>query len=177
MLTPRENEQVLGEGLFIRLLSHEGWEYVQRKGVTGIVVIVAVTAGHKLLLVEQYRHAVGRRVIELPAGLVGDKKGQAMEDLATAANRELLEETGYEAGRMTSLMTGPVNPAMSRDHYTFYHASELKKVHDGGGDETEAIVVHEVPVKEAHAWLYGKAADGFMVDPKVFVGLYFAHRV
>lgn len=177
MITHRENEQILGEGNFIRLLSHDGWEYVQRKGVTGIVVMVAVTDDKHMLLVEQYRHAVGRPVIELPAGLVGDKKDQAAEDLPTAAKRELLEETGYEAERMVSLMTGPVNPAMSRDHYTFYRATGLKKVTAGGGDETESIKVHEVPVKEAHAWLYAKAADGYLVDPKVFVGLYFATRL
>lgn len=173
----RDNEQVLGEGHFIRLLSHDGWEYVQRKGVTGIVVIVAITADRKILLVEQYRHAVGRHVVELPAGLVGDKPSEVTEDLPTAANRELLEETGYSAERMITLLNGPVNPAMSRDHYTFYHAVGLKRVHAGGGDETEKIHVHEVPLAECHAWLMSRVAENCLVDPKVFVGLYFANRL
>jgi len=177
MTTHTGNEKILGEGDFIQLLSRDGWEYVARKGVTGIVVIVPVTDDGKIILVEQYRHAVQKSVIELPAGLVGDKPGQMHEDLPTAAHRELLEETGYEAQRMVSLVSGPVNPAMSRDYYTFFNARGLKRVHAGGGDESEKIKVHEVPLGEAHQWLYKKATDGFLVDTKVFVGLYFATKV
>jgi ADP-ribose pyrophosphatase len=177
MTTDTGIEKILGEGDFIRLLSRDGWEFVARKGVSGIVVIVPVTDDGRIVLVEQYRHAVQKPVIELPAGLVGDKPGQAHEDLSTAAHRELLEETGYAAQRMVSLVSGPVNPAMSSDYYTFFHARGLKRLHEGGGDETEKIKVHEVPLSEAHQWLYKKATDGFLVDTKVFVGLYFAAKV
>ena len=107
MTTHTGNEKILGEGDFIRLHSRDGWEFVSRKGVTGIVVIVPVTDDGRIVLVEQYRHAVQKAVIELPAGLVGDKPGQMHEDLPTAAHRELLEETGYEAQRMVSLVSGP----------------------------------------------------------------------
>ena len=48
-------------------------------------MLVAVTIDGKLLLTEQYRIPVGRSVIELPAGLVGDEAGQEQEALATAA--------------------------------------------------------------------------------------------
>ncbi|MFH0907746.1 MAG: NUDIX hydrolase [bacterium] len=170
-------ERILGEGDFIRLLSRDGWEYVVRKGVSGIVVIVPVTDDGRIILVEQYRHAVQKAVIELPAGLVGDKPGHVHEDFSTAAHRELLEETGYEAQLMISLVAGPVNPAMSRDYYTFFHAKGLKRVHDGGGDATEKIKVHEIPLGDVHQWLYKKSTDGFLVDTKVFVGLYFATKV
>ena len=43
----------------------------------------------------------------------------------------------------------------------------------GGGDKTESIKVHEVPLKEADLWLYEMEKKGLLVDPKVYVGLYF----
>ena len=57
--------ETIGVGRFLRLLSRDGWEYVERPNIRGIAVIVAVTDDAKLLLVEQYRHAVDRRVILL----------------------------------------------------------------------------------------------------------------
>jgi ADP-ribose pyrophosphatase len=46
-------------------------------------------------------------------------------------------------------------------------------VNEGGGDETEDIVVHEVPVADVPRWLVQKMAEGYSVDPKMFAGLYF----
>src|ERR1700759_4607932 len=88
------------DGKYIRMVKRGKWEYAARKGVSGIVAIIAVTDDGKLVLVEQYRAPVGKRGIELPAGLAGDVAGQEDEELAAAAGRELLEETGYEASRM-----------------------------------------------------------------------------
>ncbi|HUV39721.1 MAG TPA: NUDIX hydrolase, partial [Planctomycetota bacterium] len=79
------------EGQHLRLVDQGGWEHVERIGVSGIVALVAVTASDEIVLVEQYRPALDRRVIELPAGLVGDRPGEEHEDLETAARRELLE--------------------------------------------------------------------------------------
>ena len=53
-----------------------------RPGVTGIVTVVAVTDDGRLVLTEQFRKPVGRRVIELPAGLAGDGTGSETEELA-----------------------------------------------------------------------------------------------
>src|SRR5438128_1389604 len=88
---------VIATGRWLTFIDDAGWEYVTRPGVTGIVVIVAVTKGERLVLVEQYRPAVQQRVIELPAGLVGDVDGRHTESLLDAAVRELEEETGYRA--------------------------------------------------------------------------------
>ena len=68
---------------------------------TGVVAIVAVTPACELILTEQFRRSVNRRVIDLPAGLSGD--GPESEELVTAARRELIEETGYEARRLKLL--------------------------------------------------------------------------
>jgi ADP-ribose pyrophosphatase len=52
-------------------------------------------------------------------------------------------------------------------------ALNLRRVGDGGGDETEDIVVHEVPRTEAGAWLRAMSAKGYSIDPKLFAGLWF----
>ena len=72
--------RVLAKGRYLTFIEEDGWEYVTRPGVTGIVVIVAVTDAERLVLVEQYRPAVHRRVVDpvqtapepevLPAGQV-----------------------------------------------------------------------------------------------------------
>ena len=55
---------------------------------------------------EQYRPPVDKYVIELPAGLAGDQKENRGEALESAARRELLEETGYQAAKMEQLVWG-----------------------------------------------------------------------
>jgi ADP-ribose pyrophosphatase len=168
--------KVLAEGRYLRLVVEDGWEFVERKATTGIVVIVAVTAEGRLLLVEQHRPPVGGRVIELPAGLAGDVAGQEGEELAEAARRELLEETGYEAESMTSLGGGPPSPGTTSERVTFFRAERLRRAGPGGGDEGEQIVVHEVPLAGAPAWLREREREGTLVDPKVHAGLALAGR-
>ena len=90
---------ILAEGKFLRLVRDGRWEYADRTRAQGAVVLVAVTDDNRLVLTEQYRIPLGQRVLELPAGLVGDIQGEEDEPLVTAADRELLEETGYQAGR------------------------------------------------------------------------------
>jgi ADP-ribose pyrophosphatase len=174
---PSENEpRVLGQGRFLRLLDLATWEYAERCRGHGVVTVVAVTAEGCLLLTEQYRPAVRARVIELPAGLVGDAAGSAHEAEETAARRELLEETGYEAARMVFLMRGPTSSGMTNEQIAFFRAEELHRVHNGGGDGSEEITVHAVPLDELEAWCAQRAAEGAFVDPKVYAGLYFAIR-
>jgi ADP-ribose pyrophosphatase len=164
--------RIVAEGKYLRFVNENGWEYVLRPHATGVVAIVALTGDHRLILVEQYRVAVHRRVIELPAGLVGDSEGSAGESLAAAARRELLEETGYEADDVTELAAGPVAVGLAAEVVTFFHARGLRRVGPGGGDATEEIVVHEVELQGLRAWLADRERDGAMVDPKIFAGLY-----
>jgi ADP-ribose pyrophosphatase len=167
-------EKVLAEGKYLRLVNRGGWEFVTRRDVTGIVGIVAVTDEGRMILVEQHRPAVGVRVIELPAGLAGDSAGTRGEDLAAAARRELLEETGYEAAHMEYLCEGTASAGLRDEVIALYRATGLRKVGDGGGDESEDIVVHEIPVAEAAGWVAARAKGGLGIDLKVWAGLYFA---
>jgi ADP-ribose pyrophosphatase len=166
--------RVIAKGRWLTFIDDAGWEYVTRPGVTGIVVIVAVTADGRLVLVEQYRPAVQQRVIELPAGLVGDVEGRHAESLLDAAARELEEETGYRADTMVPLFEGPIAVGVSDETVSFFDARGLVRVGAGGGDETEDIAVHEVPLAELDAFLASQRAQGLAVDPKIFAGLYLA---
>lgn len=166
--------RVVAKGRYLTFLDDNGWEYVTRPGVTGIVVIVAVTADERLILVEQWRPAVRQRVIELPAGLVGDVEGQRSETLLDAAARELEEETGYRADELRQLFEGPIAVGVSDETVSFFETHGLTRIGAGGGDETEDITVHEVPVAELKAFLAAKAEAGLGVDPKIFAGLYLA---
>jgi ADP-ribose pyrophosphatase len=164
--------RVIGEGKYVRLVSENGWEYATRPNVTGIVVIVAVTDDRKLVLVEQPRVAVHARVIELPAGMVGDV--DASEALVDAARRELIEETGFDAGEMTLLADGPIAVGISDEVISFYQARRLTRVGAGGGDEHEDITVHEVPLSQLPGFLAAQKAAGRSIDPKIFAGLFLA---
>jgi len=149
------------------------WEYAFRTNATGVVVLVPVTDSGELVLVEQYRIPVRSRVIELPAGLVGDS-GDAGEDMRTAAQRELIEETGYRAGYFEELLTCPSTPGMSDEVVSIFYAGELEKVGPGGGDGSERITVHRMPLSSATEWLEDRMAEGIMVDPKIYAGLFWA---
>jgi nicotinamidase-related amidase/8-oxo-dGTP pyrophosphatase MutT (NUDIX family) len=170
----RGEPRILGEGRFARLLSYRGWEWVERTNTSAAAVIVAITEQRELLLVEQYRIPLGRRVIELPAGLVGDLAENKQEGLEEAARRELLEETGYEAGRIDYLLEGPTSPGLANEVYTLLLARDVRKVGPGGGDATEDIQVHVVPLDKVEAWSESKRRAGLMVSPKIYSALYFA---
>jgi ADP-ribose pyrophosphatase len=169
-----KQSRIIAKGRYLTLVDDGGWEYVIRPGVAGIVVIVAVTEKEKLVLVEQYRPAVGKRVIELPAGLVGDAEGRRDESMLTAAERELEEETGYRARAMVPLFEGPIAVGLSDENVSFFQATGLSRVGEGGGDDTEDITVHVVPLDDLAAFLAERANAGLGVDPKIHAGLFLA---
>lgn len=170
--------ETLKEGRYLRLVVDQGWEWCERVNATGIVVIVALAPhadGPRLLLVEQYRRPLGARVLELPAGLAGDH-GDSDEAMSTAAQRELEEETGYRAAQMDALFEGPVSAGMTTEYLHWFFGRDLSRVGPGGGDASEDIVVHEVPLDEVESFLAERQAEGALVDPKVYAGLYAARR-
>jgi ADP-ribose pyrophosphatase len=165
--------ETLCTGKWLSLRKRGRWEYAERNNPGGAVIILAVTPADKVLFVEQYRVSILCNTIEMPAGLVGDLPDQADESMLQAARRELEEETGYRCQRLEFVHRGPSSSGMSTEMIAFMRAWDLEKVGPGGGDDTENIVVHEVPRMEAGKWLFARAAAGYSIDPKLFAGLWF----
>jgi ADP-ribose pyrophosphatase len=169
-------ESTLAEGKFLALKKRGRWEYAHRVRSSGAVMIVAITGEGKLILTEQLRLPFNKPVIELPAGLVGDTPGDEHEAAAIAAQRELLEETGYDAQQLVLLAEGPTSAGLSTETVALFRATGLRKTGLGGGDAHENITVHEVPLDTLLAWLAQKSAAGILIDLKVYAALYFAQQ-
>lgn len=163
-------------GRYLGIAERAGWEFATRTNVCGVAVLIPVTADGEIVLVEQYRPPVQRRVIELPAGLIGDQ-GDPDEPVEDGAQRELIEETGYRAGRLTRLLDCPSTSGMSDEIITFFLAEELTEAGPGGGDESEDITVHQVPLASAPTWLGQRREEGLYLDPKVFTALFWLDRL
>ena len=166
--------KTMWEGKYLRLVTRGRWEYVERSNAGSAVIVIAVTPDDKLVFVEQFRVPMNANTIEMPAGLVGDT--DANDTLEDAARRELLEETGWLAAEVKVLMVGPTSSGMSNEVVAFVRARGLTRVHAGGGDETENITVHEVPVADAPRWLAAKMAAGYGMDAKLWAGLWLIDR-
>lgn len=162
--------RILYQGQYLRLCAQGHWEYAERCRGHAAAIVLAVTPERNLLFVEQYRIPIQARSIEFPAGLVGDLDPD--DSLEAAAKRELLEETGWAAERVELLMTGPTSSGLSNETVAFLRARNLTRMHAGGGDSSEDITVHEVPVHEAPRWLAQKMAEGYGMDPKLWAGLW-----
>jgi ADP-ribose pyrophosphatase len=157
------------EGKHVVVFDRDGWEFVERNKAKSAVVIVARTAEGELLLVEQLRRPVDKRVIEFPAGLVGDDGNR---DEAETARRELEEETGYRCASVERLASGPTSPGITSEIITFFLATGLERA---GPGESE-ITVHEVAQEEIEEWLGARERDGLLIDVKVWAGLYFLSK-
>ena len=162
----REEPEVVWSGRFIEAKRLGKWEFVSRTHGVSAAVILAVDDGH-VLLVEQYRVPIGTRCLELPAGLVGDE--EEGEEIAAAAIRELEEETGWRAARMTDLGRFHSSPGMSSEGFTLLRAEALTKVGDGGGVAGEDIEVHRVKLDEVADFVAGRRGDGSAVDAKLLL--------
>ncbi len=166
------NERILHQGQFLTLKRRDHWEFVERTSGPAVVAIVAVTDSNELLLTDQYRHPVDERCIELPAGLVGDEAEFAEETLIEAAVRELEEETGYRAGKAKQILVGPASAGLSTEMIYFIHATDLKRVGDGGGDASEDIVPYAIAIDQLADWLADRADQGWLVDFKIYAALW-----
>ncbi len=159
--------ELLYETRWIQLLRKGHWDFVRRPHADACVGVLATTPEHEIVLVEQFRIPVQRRVIEIPAGIVGDEDAHRDESLAETAGRELLEETGYRAGRIEKLIVSPTSAGLSSEFMHLYQASGLVREHQGGGVSGEDIQVHVVPLAGLRQWLADKAEAGVVVDYKI----------
>ena len=163
---------MLFETRWLSLLRRGRWDYVKRPHSDACVGILALTPERELVLVEQERIPVRRPVIEIPAGLVGDEPEFAGESLADSAARELLEETGYRAGRIRHLIASPTSAGMTSEFVHLFFADQLAREHAGGGVAGENIRVHLVPLAGVRAWLAERQAEGMAVDFKIHAALW-----
>lgn len=163
------------QGRYLSMLERNGWEYVSRSNASAVVALVAVTTNEEIVLVEQFRKPVNTRVIEIPAGLVGDHDDPD-ESILLAAARELEEETGFSARELEPIMECPSSAGMADEVISFIRARGLTRVGPGGGDSSEDIVTHVIPLTEVDGWLAAQQAAGKYLDPKVFTALYWLHK-
>ena len=175
-MNTNNERRVLAEGKFLRLVAQSGWEWVERTNCTDAAVIAAVTEDQCLVLVEQYRIPLACRVLDLPAGLVGDEPGDAGEATIDAARRELFEETGYESTDWHYVLHGPASPGLTTEAYSLFIVRSAKRTGAGGGDPHEKIEVHSVPLAELDTRLAAKQHSGLVIDPKIYSARYFSDR-
>lgn len=158
------------EGDHIYVLERDHWQYVERKKAKEAAVVLAETDDGEVLFTEQFRRPVNARVIDFPAGLIGDEDPGT--DAAQTARKELEEETGYACDSVELVTRGPSSPGITSEIVNFYRARGVRRVGDGGGVGGENITVHVVPRSRVRAFLRDKQAEGVMIDLKV--GLFFA---
>jgi ADP-ribose pyrophosphatase len=158
------------EGKYIRALRRGRWEYVSRANDVRAVVILAEHDG-KMILIDQARMPLGRRCLELPAGLVGDEDPNAtVEDTAI---KELEEETGFTADRVERLGDFYASPGMVSESFTLVRAHGVTRVGEGGGNTDEDINVHLVARDGISAFIERMRERGFGIDVKLLLFLDF----
>jgi ADP-ribose pyrophosphatase len=107
------------------------------------VDVIALTGDLNVVLVDQYRHAVGQIRTEFPAGAVDEAEAPL-----AAIKRELLEETGYASQEWHLLGSAAVNPALQTNRIHCFLALDAKGVAAQDLDVGEAIRTHELPLSE-----------------------------
>lgn len=136
----------------------------------GAVAVAAVDEQGRLAMVYQYRHPIGRRLWELPAGLL-DEPG---EDPVVGAARELREETGFAAERWDVLVDLLSSPGFSDEALRVYLARVLTDVgRPESHDEEADMEVHWVEIADA----VQRVLSGEIVNSTAVAGILAAHAV
>jgi ADP-ribose pyrophosphatase len=127
----------------------------------GSVALLAFPEPGRVLLERIWRYAVGRTMLEIPAGTL-----EPGEDPAACAVRELAEETGYRAGRVTPVLTLHPSPGILSEEMTVYLAEDLTPGDPARepGEEIENVLM---PADEALAMI----GDGRITDAKTVAAL------
>lgn len=122
------------------------WDFIGHKGAAAVV---AVNEEGKLLMVKQYRNALDRETLEIPAGGLNSID----EPTDVAAARELEEETGYKAGKLELLITIRTTVAFCNEKIDVYVATDLKPSRQNL-DEDEFIGVETYSIEELAQMVY-----------------------
>ena len=139
----------------------------------GGVAIVPLTAGHEVVLVRQYRHAVGESLLEIPAGTLDRLANGDIENPDKAAVRELGEEIGHTAGQWLKFGRFYSAPGFTTEAMHLYLARDLRPIEGYAGPEAdESLEIEQVPVDAA----LRLATSGEIRDAKTLVGLFWLGR-
>lgn len=130
----------------------------------GAAAIVPVTEDRSVVLLKQYRHAVGAHIWEIPAGTL-----EPGEDAHRCARRELTEETGFVADNLEKLGEITPLPAYSDERIHIYLATGLHEA-DQNLDADELLSVHRIDLRQALEMVQ----SGEIQDAKTLSGLYLA---
>jgi len=128
----------------------------------GASVIIPLLEDNRVLLVRQYRYAIGKELLEIPAGTCNN--GEPPE---ICAERELQEETGYACEDLEKVLECYVAPGYSTEKIHFYLARKLRKA-EQAPDDDERITVEPVKITEA----LSKIRDGEISDAKTICALF-----
>jgi ADP-ribose pyrophosphatase len=123
--------------------------------------MIPFTSDKEILMVRQYRYALGRETLEIPAGKVDPGEGPEQ-----CIRRELLEETGYEAGSIEWVYTYAPALGYSNELIHIYSGHQLRKAHTAL-DTREIASVERIPVEKLKFMI----KEGSILDGKTLLGL------
>jgi len=166
-----KNKTLVYEGRIVRLVVSDGiikghkarWEVVHHIGSVGIIPFLSKD---RIVLVEQFRYAVGERLLEIPAGTL--HKG---ERPLSAAKREIREETGYAANKFKKLNIFYPSPGVTDEFVVIYKATGLRPS-KLAADFDEEIKVKVVKLSDALEYI----KEGKIRDAKTVIALLLVSR-
>ncbi|WP_051195277.1 NUDIX hydrolase [Pseudobutyrivibrio ruminis] len=139
----------------------EKWDFVSHR--MGAACVLAVRPDGKILMVRQYRNALDRFTLEVPAG----KRDSLNEDTSICAARELEEETGYRAGKLEKLLSLKSTVAFCDELIDVYLATDLVEIGEQHLDEAEDIDIEAYELKELMDMCY----SGTLQDAKTVAAI------
>ncbi len=132
----------------------------------GASAVVPVSDDNKLILIKQFRHAIGDYIWEIPAGTLDPD-----ETYLECAKRELVEETGFSANNWQKLGEIIPVPGYSDERIRIFLATELAPARQDL-DEDEVLAVHEIKMDDAINMIH----KGAILDGKTITGLFMANQ-